>query len=195
MGRPPWPRALVQTGCALRDGHRLIRLSAGSTFVGRTPCLSQPSHGMQASGVHAVRQLTKFGHGLRERRLDTERACQWDGRITSVGRMNYLNVTLQFKEDLPDPGVHHTWSESLQRVRECHCTTLTCVCVVSRHLRLGPRLAAGCVIHDPTREYTLPGWWRFFMLAPRTQGLSGISQMDKRSKRLLGHHTVAFKGP
>ena len=30
VGRPPWPRALVQTGCALRDGHRLIRI--GTTF-------------------------------------------------------------------------------------------------------------------------------------------------------------------
>ena len=81
VGRPPWPRALVQTGCALRDGHRLIRLGDATTFVGRTPCLSQPSHGMQASGVHAVRQLTKVGRGRVERHRVPQLA--WDGRITS----------------------------------------------------------------------------------------------------------------
>ena len=35
-----WPRALVQTGCALRGGHRLIRLGDAATFAGLTPCLS-----------------------------------------------------------------------------------------------------------------------------------------------------------
>ena len=76
VGRPPWPRALVQTGCALRDGHRLIRIETTFPVGERTPCLSQPSHGMQASGVHAVRQLTKVGRGRVKRHFGFERACQ-----------------------------------------------------------------------------------------------------------------------
>ena len=40
VGRPPWPRALVHTGCALRDGQRLNRFRHAATFVERTPCLS-----------------------------------------------------------------------------------------------------------------------------------------------------------
>jgi hypothetical protein len=35
VGRPPWPRGLVQTGSAHRVGHRLIRLGASCHFSGR----------------------------------------------------------------------------------------------------------------------------------------------------------------
>jgi hypothetical protein len=38
-GTPPLAALLVQTGSAHRVGHRLIRLGAAATFVGRTPCL------------------------------------------------------------------------------------------------------------------------------------------------------------
>ena len=123
MGRPPWPRALVQTGCALRDGHRLIRLGAGSTFVGRTPCLSQPSHGMQASGVHAVRQLTKARCAPGERRPTPQLACQWDGRITSKKRYNV-------RRSARPRGAPHLQPASTERSRRhrrsenCCCPTL-----------------------------------------------------------------------
>jgi len=51
---------------------------------------------MRASGVHAVRQLTKVGRGLRERSRVPEPASQ-----CTVGRTNYLLKTLQFKRICP----------------------------------------------------------------------------------------------
>ena len=60
---------------------------------------------MRASGVHAVRQLTKVGRGLRERSRVPELASQWDGRITCTS-LRLKNVTIQ--DYLPDLRVHHT---------------------------------------------------------------------------------------
>ena len=74
MGRPPWPRVLVQTGSVHRVGHRLVRLRATPTFVGRTPCLHSVASRMRASAAHATGQLTKFARGLLKS-LQFKRIC------------------------------------------------------------------------------------------------------------------------
>ena len=62
-GRPPWPRALVQTGCALRDGHRLIRMRATFPVAVRGACAEAVSYRTHPECLRAVRQLTKVGRG------------------------------------------------------------------------------------------------------------------------------------
>ena len=83
VGRPPWPRALVQTGCALRDGHRLIRIETTFPAGERGACAEALRYDMGPGCLRVIRQLTKVGRGRVKRHFGFERACQWDGRITS----------------------------------------------------------------------------------------------------------------
>ena len=83
VGRPPWPRGLVQTGSVHRVGHRLNRLGDAATFGGRTPCLIYPGLSTRASGARAKSQLTKVGRWLRERAWTPQLVVSEDGRITS----------------------------------------------------------------------------------------------------------------
>ena len=71
--------------------------------VVRGACAEAVSYRTHPGCLCAVRQLTKIGRGLRERRRVPELALSEDGRITV-----YLLKTYILKEYLPDPGVHYT---------------------------------------------------------------------------------------
>jgi len=52
VGRPPWPRGLVQTGSVHRVGHRLVRLE--TTFHAERTAAPELKHGLMTRAQSAA---------------------------------------------------------------------------------------------------------------------------------------------